>query len=110
MTVNQRLFLLCLVFILVTAITYGQQAPSTLTLQAAVDRYIERNLDLQAARFRVERAKADQIAARIRPNPGFTFAVESLPFSGPTPFKQLYEVSASYTETIELGGKRELRE
>jgi cobalt-zinc-cadmium efflux system outer membrane protein len=92
------------------SIANAQQPPAALTLQVAMDRYIEKNLDLQAARFRLERAKADQIAARIRPNPGFTFAAESLPFNGPTPFKQLYEVSASYTETIELGGKRELRE
>src|SRR5262249_62086955 len=33
-----------------------------------------------------------------------------LPFSGPTPFGQLYEISGTYTETIELGGKRQLRE
>lgn len=105
-----RTILLFVIFSLVTAVAHGQQTPATLTLQAAVDHYIEKNLDLQAARYRVERANADQIAARIRPNPGFTFAAESLPFSGPTPFKQLYEVSVSYTETIELGGKRQLRE
>src|SRR5262245_50313667 len=70
---------------------------------------MENNLDLQAARYRVERTKADQIVSLLRPNPGLTITAENLPFSGPTPFGRLYEVSALYSETIELGGKRELR-
>src|SRR5262245_44600280 len=70
---------------------------------------MEKNLDLQAARYRVERARADQIVSLLRPNPGLTIAAENFPFSGPTPFSRLYEVSALYSETIELGGKRELR-
>src|SRR5262249_46371645 len=49
-------------------------------------------------------------AARLRPNPGLTVAAEKFPFSGPSPFGQLYEISGTYTETIELGGKRQLRE
>jgi len=95
---------------LVTLSAMAQQSSSPLTLQAVVDRYIQQNLDLQAARFRLERTKADQIAARFRPNPGLTIAADKFPFSGPTPFGQLYEVSGTYTETIELGGKRQLRE
>jgi outer membrane protein, heavy metal efflux system len=95
---------------LVTSSAMAQQSASPLTLQAVVDRYMQQNLDLQAARFRLERTKADQIAARLRPNPGLTVAAEKFPFSGPTPFGQLYEISGTYTETIELGGKRQLRE
>ena len=105
---NRKIFLLAFV-ILVTSSAMAQQSASPLTLQAVVDRYIQQNLDLQAARFRLERTKADQIAARFRPNPGLTVAAEKLPFSGPTPFGQLYEISGIYTETIELGGKRQLR-
>src|SRR5262245_29244192 len=71
---------------------------------------MEKNLDLQAARYRLERTKADQIAARLRPNPGLTVSGDQFAFSGPTPFGRLYEVSAAYSETIELGGKRQLRE
>src|SRR5262249_38300898 len=95
---------------LVTSSAMAQQSASPLTLQAVVDRYMQQNLDLQAARFRLERTKADQIAARLRPNPGLTVAAEKFPFSGPSPFGQLYEISGTYTETIELGGKRQLRE
>src|SRR5262245_52925854 len=70
---------------------------------------MQKNLDLQAARYRLERTRADQIVSLLRPNPGLTIAAENMPFSGPTPFGRLYEVSALYSETIELGGKRELR-
>ncbi|HET9218124.1 MAG TPA: TolC family protein [Terriglobia bacterium] len=87
----------------------AQQQPLRLSLQSVVDTYIQNNLDLQAARYRLERVKADQIAARVRPNPALSVSAENLAVSGPTPFSRLYEVGAVYTETFELGGKRELR-
>jgi len=86
------------------------QSLTPLTLQQVVDTYIQSNLDLQAARFRLERARADQIAARLRPNPGILISAENLAVSGPTPAGRLYEIGATYTEIIELGGKRSLRE
>ena len=89
---------------------FGQQSPPRLDLQNIVDTYVRNSLDLQAARYRLERAKADQIAARLRPNPSITLAGENLAISGPTPFSHLYELSATYTDTIELGGKKTLRE
>src|SRR5262245_32314452 len=97
-------------FALVDSPSMAQQPTVQLSLQAVVERYMEKNLELQAARYRLERTKADQIAARLRPNPGLTVAAEKFPFSGPTPFGELYEISGTYTETIELGGKRQLRE
>jgi cobalt-zinc-cadmium efflux system outer membrane protein len=108
--VYQRAIFLLAFFVLFASPSVAQQPTTPLNLQAVVDRYIEKNLDLQAARYRLERTKADQIAARLRPNPGLMMAAENLPFSGPTPFGRLYEVSATYSETIELGGKRQLRE
>jgi cobalt-zinc-cadmium efflux system outer membrane protein len=86
------------------------QTPTPLTLQQVVETYIQSSLDLQVARFRVERTKAEQIAARLRPNPSISVTAENLAVSGPTPAGKLYEIGATYTETIELGGKRELRE
>ena len=89
---------------------FAQAPPAPLTLQQAVDTYIKNNLDLQAARYKVERIKADQIGAKLRPNPVLTFTAENLAVSGPTPFGRLYEIGTTYTETLELGGKRALRE
>jgi cobalt-zinc-cadmium efflux system outer membrane protein len=88
-------------------VAWTQRAP--LTLQEVLDTYIANNLELQAAKFRLERTTADQIAARLRLNPGLTVNGENLRVNGPVPFRQLYEVAATYAETFEPGGKRKLR-
>lgn len=82
---------------------------SQLTLDRVIDRFLQRNLSMEAARYQVDVARAEQIAARIRPNPGFTFSAENLKVSGDMPFNRLYEVSTTYAQTFELGGKRRLR-
>ena len=99
---------------IISAPTAGAQAQSDffssqLTLDRVIDRFLQRNLSMEAARYQVDVARAEQIAARIRPNPGFTFSAENLKVSGDTPFNRLYEVSTTYAQTFELGGKRRLR-
>ena len=86
------------------------QAPPPLNLERIISMYVERNLELQAARYHLERTRADQIAARLRPNPGLSIAAENMRVSGPTAAARLNEFGASYSETIELGGKRAARE
>jgi len=98
-----------LVGLIFTVSANGQDA-SPLTLSRVVSLYIERNLELQAERYRLERTRADAIAARMRPNPGLSVVGENLRVSGPVPASRLYELGATYSETIELGGKRKLRE
>src|SRR5215208_5369954 len=49
----------------------GQQGQSDLlstplTLDRVIDRFLQRNLSVEAARYQVEAARAEQIAARIR--------------------------------------------
>src|SRR5712691_11144210 len=103
----------CFLFLFLTLfplLAHAQDSPAPLTLPRVVNLYLERNLELEAARYRLERTKADQIAARLRPNPGLTVTAENFVLTGPTPFSRLYEVATSYSETIELGGKRKLRE
>jgi len=92
------------------AVSAHGQNFSPLTLQRVVSLYIERNLELQAEWYRLERTKADAIAARLRPNPGVSVMAENLRVSGPVAASRLYELGATYSETIELGGKRKLRE
>ncbi len=92
------------------AAAHAQQSIPPLTLERAVTAYIERNLELQAERYRLERTRADAIAARLRPNPGLSVTAENLRVSGPTSFDRLNEFGVAYSETIELGGKRKLRE
>jgi cobalt-zinc-cadmium efflux system outer membrane protein len=79
------------------------------TLERAVERFLARNLAVEAARYRVDAARAEQIGARLRPNPSLSLTADKLKMSGPTPAGELYEVGATYTHPIELGGKRRLR-
>src|SRR3989454_2880639 len=106
---RKYLLLRLLVALIFTVPSKGQDA-SPLTLSRVVSLYIERNLELQAERYRLERTRADAIAARMRPNPSLSVIAEKLKISGLAPASQLYEVGATYSETIELGGKRKLRE
>jgi len=108
--VISRISLSLILIALSTTSGWTQEADGPLTLQRVVDMYIAKNLELQAANYRLERTRADQIAARLRLNPGLTITAENLRVGGPVPFRALYEVAASYSETIELGGKRKLRQ
>jgi outer membrane protein, heavy metal efflux system len=101
---------LSLCFLILFGATAQAQVQPPLTLDRVVGMYVERNLELQAARYRLDRTKADQIAARLRPNPTISVTAENLSLSGPVGFSRLYEIGTSYSETIELGGKRALRE
>ena len=103
----------CSLLLIALSATAGwpQDSAQALTLQRVVDTYVAENLELQAAQYRLERTRADQIAARLRLNPGLTVTADNLKISGPTPpFIGVYEIGASYSETIELGGKRKLRQ
>jgi cobalt-zinc-cadmium efflux system outer membrane protein len=86
---------------------------SPLTLDRVLARFLERNLAVEAARYRVESTRADQIAARLRPNPTITFTAENFKVAGNSPFTvpfdRLYEIGPTYSQPIELGGKRRLR-
>ena len=104
--------IISIIFLICASAATGhpQQAIPALSLQRVIDTYIQNNLELQGAQYKVERAKADQIGARLRPNPGMTVTAENLAVSGPTPFSQIYEIAATYSHPIELGGKKALRE
>src|SRR5207253_613532 len=109
-TVSKNLVLLLVFGLSIAVASYAQTPASPLTLNGVVSLYIENNLELQAARYRLERTRADQIAAPLRPNLGLTIAGENLRLTGPVIAGGLYEVGTTYSETIELGGKRAARE
>jgi cobalt-zinc-cadmium efflux system outer membrane protein len=104
-----RRILFVVVFGALTSSAFAQaQAP--LSLDRAIQMFLDRNVEVQAARYQVDRAKAERIAAKVRPNPVVSVTAENLSTNGRAPFSQLYEVGATYTETLEMGGKRKLRE
>ncbi len=86
------------------------QAPP-LSLDTAIRLFLERNVEVAAARAQIGRASAEQIAAKLRPNPVITVTAENLKLSGPASSSLgIYrELTTTYAETIELGGKRQLR-
>lgn len=83
--------------------------PDVLTLEAANERFLERNLQIEAARLQVSRAEAERVAARLRPRPVINVSAENLRVAGDTPFNRLYEVGAVVTQPFELGGQRGAR-
>jgi cobalt-zinc-cadmium efflux system outer membrane protein len=85
------------------------RAQPPLTLEAAIGRILERDLAVEAARHRIDAARAERIGARVRPNPSLSVTAENLTLSGPTPAGDLYEITNSVSQPIELGGKRERR-
>jgi outer membrane protein, heavy metal efflux system len=96
--------------ILSVAVLARGQSAGPLTLDRVVSLYLDHNVELQAARYRLERTRADQIAAHLRPNPSLSIAAENLRLTGPVIAGGLYEISATYSDTIEVGGKRAARE
>ena len=92
-----------------TAQTALSPLPSTLTLEAATERFLQRNLSVEAARLEVGVAEAERVAASFRPRPGLTITGENLGVHGPSPFNNLYEIGAVVAQPIELGGRKALR-
>jgi outer membrane protein, heavy metal efflux system len=106
---TMRMAYVTLLLIVAIPIAATAQPATPLTLERAVDRFLQRNLAVEAARHRVDVARAEQLVARARPNPTLTLSAENLPYSGPTPASELYEIGTTYSHPIELGGKRERR-
>ena len=87
----------------------AQGQPVPLALDDVVARVLARNLSVEAAKHRLEAARAERIAARLRPNPSLTVGADQVKVSGPTPTGELYEVSTTVSQPIELGDKRDRR-
>ncbi len=83
--------------------------PDVLTLEVATERFLQRNLSVEAARLEVGVAEAERITASFWPRPGLTFTGENLSVGGPSPFNMFYEIGAVVAQPIELGGRRGLR-
>jgi len=80
-----------------------------LTLEAATEQFLRKNLTVEAARLEVGVAEAERVGARLGPRPGLTMSAENLPLSGGTPASTLYEFGATFAQPIELGNRKTLR-
>lgn len=87
----------------------GGLAAEPLTLENAIDRAVDASPEVVAGQARVDAARAGIDQAGVRPNP--TLAVEAENFAGTGGFSVLEqpEITATYEQRIERGGKREAR-
>lgn len=94
-----------------TLLSQGQStvSPDYLSLEAAVDQFLRKNLAVEAARLEVTVAEAERVGARLRPRPGVTISAENLRISGETPANRLVEYGVSVAQPIELGNRKASR-
>ena len=96
---------------LVALLATGAYAQKTLTWDEAKREFEATNPNLRATRIGIQQARADEITAHLRPNPGFTAGVDQLtPFTG-SPYRpfQFYLPSFSIDYLVERRHKRDLR-
>jgi len=85
------------------------QTKKELTLNDAVNLFLQQNLDIIAARFEIENADAEKLTAKLRPNPEFSASFDDLPLDFSGPFFSEQEINYGISQTFELGGKRRKR-
>jgi outer membrane protein, heavy metal efflux system len=84
-------------------------ASDYLSIEAATEQFLKKNLSVQAARLEVGVAEAERVGARLSPRPGLTVSAENLRLSGETPANRLHEYGISVAQPIELGNRKSLR-
>ena len=84
-------------------------AADFISLEAATEQFVRKNLAVEAARLEVGVAEAERVGARLNPRPGMTVSAENLRLSGETPSNRLHEYGLSVAQPIELGNRKALR-
>ncbi len=82
---------------------------SGLTLAESIDNALARNPELRASAFRLQRAQAAIVQAQLRPAPELALELENFAGSGDTRGTNALESTLSFTQVLELGGKRTAR-
>ena len=80
-----------------------------LSLEAATEQTLRKNLAVEAARLEVGVAEAERVGAQLRPRPGLTVSADNLKLSGETPANRLQEFGLAVAQPIELGNRKALR-
>ena len=80
-----------------------------LTLDQAVGRAIAASPELRAGEAGVDAARADQLQARVRPNPTVSVDMENAAGTGGYGLFRQSELTVTYAQPLERGGKREAR-
>jgi cobalt-zinc-cadmium efflux system outer membrane protein len=91
-----------------------QQIPATparrsITISDAVSIFLQRNLQLVAARYDIDAVDAEKLTARLRPNPEISVGFSDIPLDFRDNFVKPQTFSYDISQTFELGGKRRKR-
>ena len=104
----------CVVFFASLGWGWAQtSAPQSLTLREAVQRARQNHPLLVAAAQRTAMFEGELLEAGLRPNPTFTVSGENFPLDPPDggfKFNRTMDWFAYFSQTLERGNKRELRE
>lgn len=80
-----------------------------LTLEEAIAKAVEAAPSIRANQAAIAGARAGRVQAGVRPNPTVTVEGENLVGSGPYNVFGQAEITGTYSQTIERGGKRDAR-
>ena len=85
--------------------------PEEITLERALDLFLTRNADILASRYDVDKAAADLVGAKLRPNPGLSFNYNAIEFGNGRGVRlgDNTLLALRLDQLLELGGKRGLR-
>lgn len=83
--------------------------PQSLSLEEAIGRALNAAPEAEANAARLDALRAAQRQAGVRPNPTLDVVAENVVGTGPYRFVDGVEVTASYAQTIERGGRRQAR-
>lgn len=81
-----------------------------LTLAQALDAALKNNPELSASRFELTAAQARILQATKRPNPEISLELENFAGSGEARGTDALESTLAFSQVVELGGKRALRQ
>ena len=81
----------------------------SITISEAVSIFLQRNLQLVAARYDIDTVDAEKLTARLRPNPEISVGFSDVPLDFSASLLKPQTFSYDISQTFELGGKRSKR-
>jgi outer membrane protein, heavy metal efflux system len=99
---------LCFTFLAVCNIAYAASPDESIVWARIKEIALKNNVELQQARQSIEAAEADLLRAGLRPNPTLTVSDSSWKYNR-SPLSRAVDLGARIEQTIERGGKHELR-
>ena len=89
--------------------TSAPPSKRSITISDAVSIFLQRNLQLVAARYDIDTVDAEKLTARLRPNPEISVGFSDIPLDFRDNFVKPQTFSYDISQTFELGGKRSKR-